>query len=310
MKSLVFSAVRGVSAAMLALAFSTPAYAGWEVGNAGDSYSAEFLYSARDVLQRLEILAMSGMPVMPTTKLREVMQTTVVVSEERVFLNGLEREAVNFPDKKLIKISRTRWKELRRSEETKARLKLALHEFLWMSGVDDTNFQKSEPIIEILNVPNYSPTIWLSTPGLAFAVAECTGRLGDGTFVTVQLATKGATKSPDRGEVRIERGGNSFGYRFGGSEVAQFFEFDDVASNTAMVGISAFVKREFPVTVKYSGQNYADMDLKAVLQARTPRSTDEMNAAGNFLRVWKGPGYEGSDQYNLTDPVCSVSSNN
>ncbi len=283
---------------------------GWDGGNAGDAYLAEFLFSGRDILQRLEILAASGLPVMTVleiAKIRAVMQTTVVVSEERVYVNGMERDAVNYPERKLIKVSRTRWKSLRQSEETKARLTLVLHEFLWMSGVDDTNFQKSGQVINVLNVPNYSPAIWLNVPGLAFAVAECTGRMNDGTFVTVQVSTKGVTKSPDRGEVKIERGGNVFGYRFGAEEVAQFFEFDDVTANTAMVGISAYVKREFPVLVKYSGVNYADMDLRAVIEARGSKTN---NASGNFLRVWKGPGHDVSDQYQVTDAVCSVSSRN
>jgi hypothetical protein len=282
--------------------------AGWDGGNAGDAYSAEFLFSSRDVLQRLEILAASGLPVMETAKLRNVMQTTVVVSEERIYVNGLERDAVNYPERKLIKISRSRWKTLRQSEETRARLTLVLHEFLWMSGVDDTNFQKSGQVINVLNIPNYSPAIWLNVPGLAFAVAECTGRMSEGTFVTVRVSTKGVTKSPNHGEVKIQRGGNVFGYRFGAEEVAQFFEFDDVASNTAMVGISAFVKREYPVLVKYVGVNYADMDLRAVIEARGSKPDNE--ASGNFLRVWKGPGHDVSDQYQVTDAVCSVSSRN
>jgi len=281
---------------------------GWDGGNAGDAFSAEFLFSGRDILQRLEILAASGMPIMETAKLRAAMQTAVVVSEDRVYVNGMERDAVNYPERKLIKISRTRWKTLRQSEETKARLTLVLHEFLWMSGVDDTNFQKSGQVINVLNISNYSPAIWLNVPGLAFAAVECTGRMNDGTFVTVLVATKGVTKSPDRGEVKIERGGNVFGYRFGAEEVAQFFEFDDVVANTAMVGISAYVKREFPVLVKYSGVNYADMDLRAVIEARGAKPNNK--TTGNFLRVWKGPGHDVSDQYQVTDSICSVSSRN
>lgn len=281
---------------------------GWEGGNAGDAYAAEFVFSGRDVLQRLELLAAAGMPAMSTDKLREVMQTTTVVTEDKVTVGGLERDAANDPAHKMIHLNRRRWVQYRQSDETKARLQLVLHEYLGIVGVEDGKYQVSGPVIETLNVPNYSPTIWINTPGLAFAVAECTGRLAEGGYVTVRINTKGATKSPDRGEVSIDRGGNTFGYRFKSDEVAQFYEFDDVAANTATIGLNAFVSREFPVSVKYVGSNYADMDLKAVIQERG----NDSNAAkaGNFMYVWKGPGYQSSDQYRIKDPVCSVSSNN
>lgn len=302
---------------LLLFAFASHAHAGFDSGNAGDAFSAEFLFSGRDVLQRLETLAEKGHALVDVKQLRAAMETTTVVSEERVFLDGLERDAVNYPSKKLIKISRARWKDLRRSNETKARLTLVLHEFLWVSGIDDTNFAKSGPIIERLNVPPYSPSIWLNVPGLAFATAECTGSLNDGTFVTVVVSTEGATKAPSRGEVKIERAGNKFGYRFSAEEISQFFEVDEAETNTAMVGLSAFVSREYPISVRYSGPNYVDMDLRAVLTSgsasRAQAGTSRDQAAHgprNRMRVWKGPGHEAKDQYVLTNPVCSVWSNN
>jgi len=293
--------------AVLLSGFSARA-GGWEGGNAGDAYAAEFIFTGRDLLQRLELLAAAGLPVIPTAQLRETMQTTQVVTEDLVTVGGLERDAATDRDKKTIHLNRRRWTNLRRSDETKARLRVVLHEYFWAIGVDDTNYVKSEPVIEALNVPNYSPSIWVNTPGLAFAVAECAGRLADGGFVTVRLHTKGAAKSPDHGEVSIERGGNTFGYRFKAEEVAQFFEFDDMAANTATVGLNAYVKREFPVLVKYVGTNYADMDLKAVIMARG--QDPQAAKAGNFMHIWKGPGYQVSDQYHIDTPACSVSSNN
>jgi hypothetical protein len=73
----------------------------------------------------------------------------------------MERDAVNyFPTKRLIKLNRSRWRELRRPTETQARLRLVLHEYLWISGVDDTNYELSEHLIELMKVTNYSPNIW------------------------------------------------------------------------------------------------------------------------------------------------------
>lgn len=135
--------------------------AGWDHGNAGDTVSSEFILTGRDVLQRLELLFENSKPVFDTTNLRAAIMTTEVVSEDHVILDGYERDAVNYyPTKRLIKVNRTRWMDLRRSTETKARLRLVLHEYLWISGVDDTNFVHSEHLIELLNVGNYSPSIW------------------------------------------------------------------------------------------------------------------------------------------------------
>ncbi len=129
-----------------------PASAGFDTGNAGDSYSAEFLFTARDVLQRLEMLEQEGTQTVDLRKLRRVIEVTKVVSEERVYLDGHERDAVNYPSLQLIKLGRERWKALRAPSETKARLTLVFHEFLWIMRIDDTNFSVSQPIIEMLNV--------------------------------------------------------------------------------------------------------------------------------------------------------------
>lgn len=134
---------------------------GWDNGNAGDAYASEFILSGRDLVQRIELLTDRGAPIYDTTNLRAAVQTTEVVSEEHVSLDGYERDAVNFyPNKRLIKLNRTRWRDLRKSTETKIRLRLVLHEYLWISGVDDTNYTHSDPLIEQLNISNYSPSIW------------------------------------------------------------------------------------------------------------------------------------------------------
>lgn len=294
---------------LLGLSMALPAQAGFDSGNAGDAYSAEFLFSARDVLQRLELMAANGRPVHETLKLRAVMETTQVVSEERVYLDGQERDAVNYPSKKLIKVSRVRWKDLRQSTETRARLTLVLHEFLWMSGVDDTNFVVSEKVIQKLNVPPYSPSIWQNVPGLAFSTVECAGKTQDGSLVTVLINTKGATKSPDHAEVRVSKDGNKFGYRFGSEEISQFFEFDDSQKNWATVGMTAFVAAEFPISVKYDGPNFVDQDLGAVIETGANAPGGSSNSH-NFMRVWKGKGYKAEEQYSLENPVCAVGSNN
>ncbi len=280
---------------------------GFDSGNAGDAIGAEFLYSARDLLQRFELLDARGEKLVEVGKLRRAIETTVVVSEERVFLNGMERDAVNYPEQKLIKVNRLRWKELRQPVETKARLTLVLHEFLWILKIDDTNYSVSAPMIEKLSISPYSPGIWLDVPGLPFATAECTGKVNSDLYVTVRVATKGATKTPHQGEVVIERGGNRFGYRFSPESIAQFFERDDAKKNLAMVGLSVFIGGESPVQINYAGKNYVDQDAKLVLDELAATPDDQME---NSMLIWKGPGFAASEVWQMKQVVCSVSSNN
>lgn len=294
-----------LSLTLLLSSFTAQAhFVGWDTGNAGDSYAREVFYTARDLLQRLESLELAGKPLMPTADLRRLLKTVQIGMEDGVSLNGIQRDAVSYPSERKMIFNRARWKEYRQPQETKARLALVLHELFWMLDIDDTNYAKSSPIVEALAVPPYSPSLWLENSGAAFAAVECTGKLADGTFVTVLVSTKGATRVADRGEVQIEQRGNRFGYRFAAEEMAQFFENDDAETNLAMVGLGAYVGGEFPVAVKYQGTNFVDMDLRVVIDTGASQG---LESARNFLRVWKGPGYSASEQYTVQNPVCSIS---
>lgn len=133
----------------------------------------------------------------------------------------------------------------------------------------------------------------------ASANVECTGVTRDRAYVTVRVGTTDATGAPAAGEVIMEKGGNKYGYRFAGAEVAQFFEDD--ADNRAIVGVVAYVEKEFPVSVKYVGTNHVDMDLKQILADESvPKS------ATNLLRIWRGPGYASTEQIVADKIVCSV----
>lgn len=134
-----------------------------------------------------------------------------------------------------------------------------------------------------------------------WAVSECTGHTTDGGWITVHINTIGATGFPDQGEVLIEKEENKFGYRFAHEEITQFFEYDEPANNTAMVGLAAYVNKEAPVAIKYNGPNFVDMDLKAVIAEDKAKEVK-----GNFLRVWKGPGHAANDQFQLTNIACST----
>lgn len=136
----------------------------------------------------------------------------------------------------------------------------------------------------------------------AMANIECAGRAADGTFVHIEVQTLGATQAAGPSSVTFEAGGNKFGYRMQANEVVQFFQYDDMAAKTAMVGLSAYAQKNFPVSIKYDGPNFVDMDLKAEVDA------GKVGDVNGVMRVWKGPGH-GTDQYQVSKPICSVWSN-
>ena len=137
------------------------------------------------------------------------------------------------------------------------------------------------------------------------AISECAGKAADGSWVSVVINTTGPTGIPDEGTVMIEKEGNKFGYKFGRSEITQFFENDDPSAQTAMVGLAAYVEQNNPVAIKYVGENFVDMDLKAVVE----QGRNANQPKGNFMRVWRGPGYDANTQYQVTNLVCSVWTN-
>lgn len=138
----------------------------------------------------------------------------------------------------------------------------------------------------------------------ALAMTECAARTSDGSFVRITIETVGPQAKPQKGQVLYERAGNRFGYRFEGRYVSQYFEYDDLERNSAVVGINAYVYNEMPIQVKYVGPNYVDLDLKSVIDEGTaPKGT------GNVMRVWKGPGHSKTDQYQATQIACSVWAN-
>jgi len=138
----------------------------------------------------------------------------------------------------------------------------------------------------------------------AMAISECAGTATDGSFVTVHIDTVSGMGTPGEGSVTFDDGSNKFGYRFQSSDVAQFFEYDDAGKKEAIVGISVFVKKDFPIFVKYSGPNFVDMDLKAAVD-----QGEAEKVTGGIMRVWKGPGHSATDQVQISHPICQVWSN-
>lgn len=133
---------------------------GWDNGNAGDTYTAEFILTARDILPRLKLLPQSEIAEIDLNRLAGAVLGTKVHSEEKLELNGYEVDAKNYPDRGEILVSRSRWRVLRTPQETTNRLMLVLHEYLFLIGIDDTQFRLSGRLIPLLGIENFNPNHW------------------------------------------------------------------------------------------------------------------------------------------------------
>jgi hypothetical protein len=181
------------------------AHAGWDMGNAGDNVAAEFRLSARVIVQRLELVESSVGSLFPTqielTKLKAVISSgvTEVNSKDHIVKNGEEVDAWNYwPARLAIDVNRSRWEDLRKPLHTKERLRLVLHEFLWVSGVDDTGFRYSERLIELVDVNDYSPNIWWNPINPVNSIALSLQQFDDRCkFPAVSLNLKKETEQID-----------------------------------------------------------------------------------------------------------------
>lgn len=170
--------VLGLVAALFSLG---TAQAGWDHGNAGDTFAAEFILTAKDLHARLKLLPSSELQRVNLAQLAGAIATVNVSSEEKVVLRGREVDALNDPDKGIIVVSRTRWRQLRTAAETTNRLMVVLHEYLFHVGVDDTNFSLSGRLVPQLAVKDFNPGRWWNplnpvnriTTNLVYNIGAC-----------------------------------------------------------------------------------------------------------------------------------------
>lgn len=138
----------------------------------------------------------------------------------------------------------------------------------------------------------------LPLPSLA---SECLGETYGGIVVKVEVNTMGTMGSITGGRVTItEKDGAERSYAIKAEEISQFFEADsDTSGEGAIVGLSAYLDAEYPVSIRYVGKNYEN-------PLRSLKDPSRRKQGGNYMRVWKGPGFAGGDQHSFADVVCSI----
>lgn len=121
---------------------------GTDVGNGGSLPAQEFIATALKISEMLNETPESIVSTKFKADFKNLILNVTVLATDRLFLNGEEVSAINYPAKHLIKVSLPRWNQIYYLQE---RVPLVLHEYLGLMGLNDYNYQMTNQIIPYLN---------------------------------------------------------------------------------------------------------------------------------------------------------------
>ena len=187
--SLIFAAT--VSHSSYAQAFGTETHG-------GDSVAQEFTFFGNRLDRIMPYLQTNILDANQLRLLKQAFSITTVSSVDRLVLDGQEVDAINTPSARHIDVSRNRW-TTNGPDRDRLHTALALHEYLWIAGVDDSNYQISK-----LLQPDFTAAQnrWSKTPiarGLRNSL--CIGVVTRDHSTIDQALQMGADLDGDCGEV-------------------------------------------------------------------------------------------------------------
>ncbi len=131
---------------LTAILFSQIAFSGPHVvGNGGDIYAIEFLGIAQQLSQSLAQRKDLGFD---PKKIESVLHSVTIESTVKsLVLNGVTKDALNFPTKKYIVFNRISWAA--QNDLTKKGI-LVLHELMGLAEIDDKTYKLSTAAIDLI----------------------------------------------------------------------------------------------------------------------------------------------------------------
>lgn len=129
--------------------------AGNFVGNGGDSEVEEFYHIIRTVVNDIRKCSFVGKR--ETSLVDEIEK---VIIDSKIYSHDgplviLDRQvdAINYPETNTIVFDRSRWKDLPYGKK----IKLTIHEFLWLAGYNETNYYYTHQVIRWRNKCQFNP---------------------------------------------------------------------------------------------------------------------------------------------------------
>lgn len=136
-----------ILAMSLIISLQSPVHAGNSVGNAGDIAAMEFSWVARLAVKRLKEAALTSEQIRQVAAIEAKLEVVTIVSLPKLVLDGKEVDAINYPEENLIELSQKRW-SLFKGATAMSRVGFALHEFLWVAGFNDKQFDLSKALVD------------------------------------------------------------------------------------------------------------------------------------------------------------------
>jgi hypothetical protein len=135
--------MKAITTFLISLFISTSVFAGPRiVGNGGDTFALQFLTYADKVYKYLDNSNISGLDVAALGK--AIATAKVESTDKKLQLNGIPKDAINYPSERRIVFNRDRWTSFIEDE----RLALVLHEYLGLIGLEDASYTYSKLILK------------------------------------------------------------------------------------------------------------------------------------------------------------------
>lgn len=115
---------------------------GGTVGTGGDAIAATFVAYAWQLQEMMKGDLQALFPEIDAVKLEEAINQTDVESHNMLVVGGVEKDAVAFPDRRKIKVSRHRWPSIL-LYSVNSRFQLVLHEYLHVLKIADLKYEIS-----------------------------------------------------------------------------------------------------------------------------------------------------------------------
>lgn len=112
------------------------------IGGGGDAYALQFVAVAQKLVDRFQEYPMEGIQV---EDLKAAVESTVVESTDQLLtLNGVPKDAINYPATQKIIFNRARWVAISEKEKEA----LVLHEYLGILEVENGDYKISKGILK------------------------------------------------------------------------------------------------------------------------------------------------------------------
>ncbi|MNJ96831.1 hypothetical protein D3C87_145640 [compost metagenome] len=160
----------------------------------GDAYALEFVEVAQQVSQHLK--SAPGRQIDITALDEAIANTTVESTDQKLFLNNLPKDAINYPGEKKIVFNRQRWNQA----DVDTKPALVLHEYLGIMRVSDIGYAVSKQVLGAFRLSETPEAIFrrgtLATTRVFPTLHDrYTGDRGVGFIMVAEVATDAKSRN-------------------------------------------------------------------------------------------------------------------